>query len=244
MTGRGFEWFVAWRHLRDDEQRTHRTLIGGLALIAGGVIGFVAQHLVLKRHPMLFVRGALLFDNLKIISVGAMVIGTLIAILGLLFAFFTVFTAFSMFGVFLGTGVPILALSIMSGFEMDLKSKIRATKTDDDNKHTNKQPFTDWQAVKKKIADVPGVGDSMAYVESEVIIKHISNPAGMGIILRGVEVDRTARVLDLPRTLKEGSIDLLAHPERIQPDFPAPPPPEPGDNAPAQEFIFPNRQLP
>ena len=127
MTGRGFEWFVAWRHLRDDQQRGHRTLIVGLALIAIGAAGFVAQHLVLSRHPMLFVRGALLFDNLKIISVGTMVIGTLIAVLGLLFAFFTVFTAFSMFGVFLGTGVPILALSIMSGFEMDLKSKIRAT---------------------------------------------------------------------------------------------------------------------
>src|SRR3569623_602492 len=244
MTGRGFEWFVAWRHLRDDEQRTHRTLIVGLALSALGGVGFVAQHLVLKRHPMLFVRGALLFDNLKLISVGAMVIGTLIAILGLLFAFFTVFTAFSMFGVFLGTGGPILALSIMSGFEMDLKSKIRATKADVVIERSDEQPFTDWQAVKKKIADVPGVVDAMAYVESEVIIKHVTNPAGMGIVLRGVEVDRTARVLDLPRTLKEGSIELLAHPARIQPDIPAPPA-EPGDDkAPAQEFTFPNRQLP
>src|SRR3569623_2131371 len=99
MTGRGFEWFVAWRHLRDDEQRTHRTLIVGLALIAVGVIDFVAQHLVLKRHPMLFVRGALLFDNLKIISVGAMVIGTLISVLGVLISFFDVITAYSMFGV-------------------------------------------------------------------------------------------------------------------------------------------------
>ena len=245
MTGRGFEWFVAWRHLRDDQQRGHRTLIVGLALIAIGAAGFVAQHLVLSRHPMLFVRGALLFDNLKIISVGTMVIGTLIAVLGLLFAFFTVFTAFSMFGVFLGTGVPILALSIMSGFEMDLKSKIRATKADVVIERSDEQPFTDWRDVKKKIADVPGVVDAMAYVESEVIIKHISNPAGMGIVLRGVEVDRTARVLDLPRTLKEGSIELLAHPERIQPDIPAPPPAEPGDDkVPAQELTFPRRELP
>ncbi|HEY4184156.1 MAG TPA: ABC transporter permease [Polyangia bacterium] len=247
MTGRGFEWFVAWRHLRDSERRSYWTLIVGLALIALGAFGFVAERFVLKHHPMLFVRGALLFDNLKIISVIALVIGTLIATLGVLFSFFTVFTAFSMFGVFLGTGVPILALSIMSGFEMDLKSKIRATKADVVIERSDEQPFTDWQDVKRKIADVPGVVDAMAYVESEVIIKHISNPAGMGIILRGVEVDRTARVLDLPRTLKEGGIDLLAHPERIQPDLaslPTTPPPEGAGAEPAREFTFPHRTLP
>jgi lipoprotein-releasing system permease protein len=243
LTGRGFEWFVAWRHLRDDERRSHWTLIVGLALVALGVIGFVAERLVLKHHPMLFVRGALLFDNLKLVSVIAMVLGTLITILGALFACFTVFTAFSMFGVFLGTGVPILALSIMSGFEMDLKSKIRATKADVVIERSDEQPFTDWREVKQKIADVPGVVDTMAYVESEVIIKHISNPAGMGIILRGVEVDRTGRVLDLSRTLKEGGIELLAHPERIQPDAVALPSAGTTAEAP-HEYTFPHRELP
>jgi len=215
----GFEWFVAWRHLRDNERRSHVTLIVGLAFLLLGGAGFLAEHLILKHRPVLFARGGLLYDNLKLISVIAIVIGTLVTTLGTLFAFFTVFTAFSMFGVFLGTGVPILALSIMSGFEMDLKSKIRATKADVVIDRADDLPFTDWQAVKQKIADVPGVVESMAYVESEVIVKHISNPAGMGIILRGVEVDRTSRVLDLSRTLKEGGMDYLAHPEAIPSDL-------------------------
>jgi lipoprotein-releasing system permease protein len=216
---RGFEWFVAWRHLRDAEARSHRTLLVGLVLLLVGGAGFFIEHATLKHRPMWFVQAALLFDNLKIGSVVVLVIGTLLTTLGVLFAYFTVFTAFSMFGVFLGTGVPILALSIMSGFEMDLKSKIRATKADVVIDRADDQPFTDWRQIKEKIADVPGVVESMAYVESEVIVKHISNPAGMGIILRGVEVARAARVLDLPRTLKEGGIDYLAHPESIPSDF-------------------------
>jgi len=193
-------------------------LVGLFFLLLGGA-GFLAEHLVLKHHPVLLARGGVFFDNLKLMSVIAIVIGTLVTTLGTLFSFFTVFTAFSMFGVFLGTGVPILALSIMTGFEMDLKSKIRATKADVVIDRADDQPFTDWQAVKQKIADIPGVVESMAYVESEVIVKHISNPAGMGIILRGVEVDRTSRVLDLSRTLKEGGMDYLAHPDAIPPDL-------------------------
>jgi lipoprotein-releasing system permease protein len=216
---RGFEWFVAWRHLRDTEGRSHRTLLVGLVLLLVGGAGFFIEHVTLKHRPMWFVQAALIFDNLKIGSVVVLVVGTLLTTLGALFAYFTVFTAFSMFGVFLGTGVPILALSIMSGFEMDLKSKIRATKADVVIDRADDQPFTDWPQIKDKIADVPGVVESMAYVESEVIVKHISNPAGMGIILRGVEVGRAARVLDLPRTLKEGGIDFLAHPESIPSDF-------------------------
>jgi len=217
--GRGFEWFVAWRHLRDAEDRRHRTLLVGVLILLLGAAGFVVEHLTLRHRPMWFVHAAVVFDNLKLVSVSLIAVGALVATLGTLFAFFTVFTAFSMFGVFLGTGFPILALSVMSGFEVDLKSKIRATKADVVIDRVDEQPFTDWKEVKAKIAGVPGVVESMAYVESEVIVKQVSNPAGMGILVRGVEVDRAARVLDLARTLKEGGLDLLAHPEKIPSDF-------------------------
>ena len=55
----------------------------------------------------------------------------------------------------------------------------------------------------------------MAYVEAEVIVKHATNPAGMGIILRGIEPARAPRVLGIERTLKEGKVAWLDHPEQI-----------------------------
>jgi len=139
--------------------------------------------------------------------------------LGALFARFTVFTAISMFGVFLGTGAPIIALSVMSGFEADLKTKIRATKADvlvtTDERSDPPRPFTDWQTVQQKLAGVSGVVASMAYIESEVIIRHATNPAGMGIVLRGIDPSRALKVLDLGRTLAEGKLEYLEHPELI-----------------------------
>ncbi|MGH2930923.1 MAG: hypothetical protein ACRDL8_22150, partial [Solirubrobacteraceae bacterium] len=187
----GVEWFIAWRHLRDPERHSRRTLAVGLGMLALGALCLAVAALVphfihlharapgewKEVHPLA------VLDRLRtagLIAVGA---GLLVTLLGALFATFTVFTAVSVFGVFLGTGAPIIALSVMSGFEADLKGKIRATKADVVIQARDDQPFANWEAVDKKIAGVPEVVGSMPYIETEVIIKHATNPAGMGIIL-------------------------------------------------------------
>jgi lipoprotein-releasing system permease protein len=239
MLAPGFEWFVAWRHLRDPERRSRRTLLIGLAALLAGGLCFVAAALVphlggiqarapgewMEPHPLVIV------DRLKTAGAVAIGVGLLLTLLGALFALFTVFTAVSIFGVFLGTGAPIIALSVMSGFEADLKGKIRATKADVAIGTGDDRPFTDWRAVDQKIAGIPGVVGSMAYIETEVIIKHVTNPAGMGIILRGIEPERAPRVLGLERTLQEGKIAYLDHPERIPVEGGDLLPPEPAEGS-------------
>jgi lipoprotein-releasing system permease protein len=240
MLAPGFEWFVAWRHLRDPERRSRRTLFIGLAALLAGGLCLAAAALVprlggiqarapgewMETHPLLIV------DRLKTAGAIAISVGLLLTLLGGLFALFTVFTAVSIFGVFLGTGAPIIALSVMSGFEADLKGKIRATKADVAISTGDDRPFTDWRAVDQKIAGIPDVVGSMAYIETEVIIKHVTNPAGMGIILRGIEPDRAPRVLGLERTMQEGKIAYLEHPELIPAEEgESLPPPEPSEKA-------------
>jgi lipoprotein-releasing system permease protein len=219
----GFEWFVAWRHLRDPERRSRRTLyIGIAALIAGGLC-FAAAALVPRllgvhaRAPGEWMEPSPLaiVERLRTAGMIAVGLGLLLSLMGTLFALFTVFTAVSIFGVFLGTGAPIIALSVMSGFEADLKGKIRATKADVVISTSDDRPFTDWQPIDAKLAGIPDVVGSMPYVESEVIIKHATNPAGMGIIVRGIDPTRAPRVLGLERTMQEGKISYLSHPEEI-----------------------------
>lgn len=230
----GFEWFVAWRHLRDPERRSRRMLIAGLAALALGALCLGAVHLA-PHLPFLHLRhggldggletewmpsrAAMVLETLKTGAFVVLGLGLILTLLGVLFASFTVFTAISIFGVFLGTGAPIVALSVMSGFEADLKGKIRATKADvvvsTDESGDVPRPFTDWQAVQAKLADIPGVVASMAYVEAEVIVKHATNPAGMGIILRGIDPTRASKVLDLGKTLVEGKVEYLEHPAEI-----------------------------
>jgi lipoprotein-releasing system permease protein len=241
MPNPGFEWLIAWRHLRDPERRSlPKTLIVGLAALgAGGLalgIAALIPHLVhsqarapgewMEVHPLVIV------ERLRMGGLIALAVGVFVTLLGLLFATFTVFTTFSIFGVFLGTGAPIIALSVMSGFEADLKGKIRATKADVVIERADEKPFTDWEAVDRKIAGIPEVVGSMPYIETEVIIKHATNPAGMGIILRGIDPGRAPKVLGLERTLQEGKINYLEHPEQIPADdFMLRDSAEPGDAA-------------
>ena len=223
MLAPGFEWFVAWRHLRDPERRSRRTLVVGIVALLAGVLCLAAAALLPKllgvhaRAPGEWMEPAplVIVERLRTAGMIAVGVGLLLTLLGTLFALFTVFTAVSIFGVFLGTGAPIIALSVVSGFEADLKGKIRATKADVVISTADDRPFTDWQQVDAKLAGIPEIVGSMPYIESEVIIKHATNPAGMGIILRGVEPTRAPRVLGLERTMQEGKVSYLSHPDQI-----------------------------
>jgi lipoprotein-releasing system permease protein len=220
--GPGFEWFVAWRHLRDPERRSRRTLIVGVTIVALGAAALIASFaLATKTTPgleLLRPRPPVYLEYLRNGGVIALIAGGVISYLGVLLATFTVFTAISIFGVFLGTAAPIIVLSVMSGFEADLKGKIRGAKADVVITRKDDKPFTDWRKVREAIAGVPGVAASTPYIESEVMLNASGTPAG--VVLRGIDPASAGGVLDLERTLREGKIDDLAHPERIRSSMP------------------------
>jgi lipoprotein-releasing system permease protein len=228
MLAPGFEWMVAWRHLRDPDTRSHRTLWTGFILIGLGALAMLAAKYAphfLGTTKMFAAgewreaRAAMWVSTVDIGGHIAVGLGAIVVLLGVLFAIFTVFTALSIFGVFLGTAAPIIALSVMSGFENDLKTKIRSTKADVVIEMRDDRPFTDWKAVQAKLAGMHDVVGSMAYVEAEVIVKHATNAAGMGIILRGIDPARAPYVLGIGAKMKEGKLEYLEHPEQIPDDI-------------------------
>jgi ABC-type lipoprotein release transport system permease subunit len=165
----GFEWFVAWRHLRDPERRSRRAIAlkVGLAILALSVVEFV--YLKVHGTPMRDLHGFFtarpepIYEWWRISTVIGMIVGFIVAFLGALLTSFSVFTAISVFGVFLGTAAPILALSVMSGFEADLKGKIRGAKADIvvQVSADSDRPFLDWQRARATILRVPGVSGAM-----------------------------------------------------------------------------------
>ncbi|MBN2576902.1 MAG: ABC transporter permease [Deltaproteobacteria bacterium] len=222
--GHGFEWFVAWRHLRDPERRSRRAvaLKVGLAilLLSAGILVHLKVHGTAPRdpHAIFAVRPDPTYEWLRIFGVIGLIAGFIITFLGSLLASFTVFTAISVFGVFLGTAAPILALSVMSGFEADLKGKIRGAKADvvvtmpsDDER-----PFLAWQKARATILRVPGVSGATPYLEAEVMVRSGASPAG--VVLRGIDPGTAASVLDLGKTARECTLEDLAHPERVELD--------------------------
>src|SRR6185369_8413551 len=92
---------------------------------------------------------------------GATIVGAVGLIIGyfgaLRAASFSVFTAISIFGVTAGIYLPIVTLSVMSGFETDLKTKIRGAKADVVISMPDDRPFEGWAQIREKIARVPGL---------------------------------------------------------------------------------------
>jgi lipoprotein-releasing system permease protein len=216
--GRAFEWFVAWRHLRDPERRSHRMLIIGGSLILLAVAGTIAAEIISGRmfgsDGFLRLRGSIIADTVRNVALVVGAIGILFTFFGLLRSLsFSVFTAISIVGVWAGTYLPIVTLSVMSGFETDLKTKIRGAKADVVISVADDRPFEDWAEVRKKIAPVPNLVASTPYLEGEVMIR--TGPAAAGIIVRGIDPPSAPSVLDLSRALRDGSIDDLVHPERV-----------------------------
>jgi lipoprotein-releasing system permease protein len=224
--GLGFEWFVAWRHLRDPERRSRRAIalkVGlGIVLLAVADLVYLKVHGTPMRDPhgFLSARPNPVFEDMRLGGVIGLIFGLVVTLLGALLANFTLFTAISIFGVFLGTAAPILALSVMSGFEADLKGKIRGAKADVVVTVPDDRPFLDWQRVHQTILGIAGVTGATPYLEAEVMVRAGVSPAG--IVLRGIDPDSAATVLDLGRTARECSIEDLAHPERVPLDPLAP----------------------
>jgi lipoprotein-releasing system permease protein len=219
---RGFEWFVAWRHLRDPERRSRRgrAFKVGLAMALLGVATLLVVKLrgtpVRDAYGFASVRPDPVHQWMQIIGVVDLIVAGIVMYLGSLFTRFTLFTAISIFGVFLGTAAPILALSVMSGFEADLKGKILGAKADVVITVSDDRPFVDWERVRQTILRVPGVAGATPYLEAEVMVRSGASPAG--ILVRGIDPATAGSVIDLGRTARECTIDDLAHPERVELD--------------------------
>ena len=124
-----------------------------------------------------------------------------------------IFTAISIYGLFLGTGALVIVLSVMSGFEQDLKHKILGT-----NAHIvvteRDSTFTDYAAVRDRVARVPGVIGASPYLENEVMIASQSNLSG--VVVKGIDPATVGLVTDLPRTLEMGGLEYLNNPDKLK----------------------------
>ena len=221
------------------------------SLILGmvGLIAFVPSALIYY----LISRGKLPFLHLGIEEIAAIapkffiialagaVFAGIVMFFGTLRAYFTFFTTVPIGGVWIGTAALVIVLSVMGGFESDLREKILGS-----NAHLQiareDGDFTDWRQVKARIDVMPGVVASTPYAVSEVVVAANNTP--MNVIIKGIDPATVGKVTDLVSDLKDsGAMKRLlpliddAHDLRV-PQHPRtgpvidPPPPDmpvPGD---------------
>ncbi len=110
-------------------------------------------------------------------------------------------------GLALGVAVLIVVLSVMNGFEEELRTRILGLTA-----HATisglEGHIGNWQAQVDKLARFPGVVNAAPYIEEQGMITHGDQSAG--ILLRGIDPPREMQVSDLEQHLASGHLNNLA----------------------------------
>ena len=104
----------------------------------------------------------------------------------------------------LGITVLIVVISVMTGFDRELRAKVLGFEP-----HiivTSDGVMNDWRAIKAQIDNTPGIIASAPYVQGPVIADH--NGRIVTPIIQGIEPDREQKIVDLKKLIKEGNADL------------------------------------
>lgn len=120
--------------------------------------------------------------------------------------FVSVITVISVLGVTLGIAVLITVISVMRGFELELRNKVLGFEP-----HIMVQnsggALEDWQPLLKKISAVPGVVAAAPFVQGPVIAEYGNNR--MTPVVRGIDLTQELKVTDLSKFIqKGGALDL------------------------------------
>ena len=109
-------------------------------------------------------------------------------------------------GLMLGVAVLIVVLSVMNGFEQELRSRI-LTVTSHATLMGLDGPLPDWRGARDAALKQPGVQAAAPYIEAQAMFA--SGPRLTGAQLRGVDPAEEARTVGLGRQLLQGRLDSL-----------------------------------
>jgi lipoprotein-releasing system permease protein len=145
-------------------------------------------------------------------------------------------TLISIGGVALGVWALTVVLSVMSGFEADLKRKILGQTAHGILLTYGQDEFGDWRSVRAQALGTRGVVGATPFLYNEVMLANGQNLTGA--VVKGIDVETIGSVTDLPTSVEEGRLEWLTAPGEI-PASPRRPPThdapgsDPGERSPA-----------
>jgi lipoprotein-releasing system permease protein len=122
----------------------------------------------------------------------------------------SIITLIAIAGVALGVMAMIVVLSVMGGFEKDLKEKILGTKAHIVVTSKDTSPLDNIDRLLEQVRNAEGVAGASPFVEKEVMA---SSPTNLnGVILRGINIDLIAEVSELDENIVAGKLKYLRNP--------------------------------
>jgi lipoprotein-releasing system permease protein len=121
--------------------------------------------------------------------------------------FISIITVISIAGVMLGVMALIVVLSVMNGFQQTLKEKILGTQAHIVVLKASEKGMDHYEEAIQKVEGVRSVISAAPFIFSQVMLSSESGVSG--VVLKGIDPDRVARVTELARNLKAGRLEDL-----------------------------------
>jgi lipoprotein-releasing system permease protein len=112
----------------------------------------------------------------------------------------------SVCGLTLGVATLIVVLSVMNGFERELRSRILSVTAHATITGLN-GPLMDWPSLQQRLRSQPQVQAVVPYIESQAMLAHGQHMQGANV--RGVLPAEERRATGLAQHIRQGSIDEL-----------------------------------
>ncbi len=112
----------------------------------------------------------------------------------------------SMVGIALGVAALIVVLSVMNGFQEELRARILGVAAHVQISQANNR-LSDWQGLQNKVLHAPHVQAAAPFVMAQAMLS--GNEAVQGSILRGVSPEHESKVSELAQAMKIGQLQQL-----------------------------------
>ncbi len=121
--------------------------------------------------------------------------------------FISFISLISMLGIGLGVAALIVVLSVMNGFQKELRTRILGVASHIQITGINGELNADWQSIAAQAARHPAVRAAAPFVQSQAMFT--VDGGVKGALVRGILPDAEERVADFRKTIKSGSLDDL-----------------------------------
>ncbi len=119
--------------------------------------------------------------------------------------FISIITVISIAGVMLGVMALIVVLSVMNGFQQTIKEKILGTQAHIHVLKASDRGMDEYEEAVRKVERIKGVVSAAPFIFSQVMLSSESGVSG--VVLKGIDPDRAAKVTQLANNLKSGRLE-------------------------------------
>ncbi len=204
MSKSRFQTFVAIRYLVADPLPHVSTLalafVGLFLVNALWITGFIELGLTPPNPSSLIDTGSVHYADWVAARNGFIGLAVFVFYVFLVRMLFTFYSTVSIVGLSIGGAALVVVLSVMNGFESDLRAKILGS-----NAHVQiakeDGEFTEGEEVRARLSRIPGVVASTAFATSEVVVAANSNY--FNVVVKGIDVASAVEVTELEKNIKD-----------------------------------------